>query len=318
MKVFYVFVPQHFIKHFSPTILGCQERVLEIVCYLANLQIVGSKFSTDAHGKSILNVMPLAVNGFDLELIQDKSLINCSPSKLIGKFVSSTQIVARNVPEDSLNKLIETIHKITVLLSLATDSQVRFYKWNNTSNDSGGQWNVNGIYSYFRPPLCTINSQYIVQLVEGSYSTFERIETSHKLRSAVDLFVTSEAVNLPVELKLATIFILLENLKSSYAENNGYCFSKGYYIKNGQRGSFKPLLVEMFQSVGMSPELSKVVKLRNQIIHSGLSQLDFEEQFNIFSFCKELAGEYLLRLLGYDGVFYLHTTSCLESKSLSN
>jgi len=293
------------------------ESVLEIVCYLANLNIVGSKFSTDTHGHSVRNVMLLAVNGFDLDLIQDKSLINCSPNKLIGQFVNSTQIVARNVPENSVKKLIETIHKITVLLSLATDSQVRFYKWVNTSDFSGEQWTVNGVYSYFRPPLCTINSQYIVQLIEGSYSTFERIEISHKLRAAVDLFVTSEALTLPIELKLATIFILLENLKSSYAENNGYCFNKGSYIKNGQKGTFRSLLAEMFQSVGISPELSKVVKLRNEIIHSGLSQLDFKEQFNIFSFCKELTGEYLLRLLGYDGVFYLHTTSCSESKSLT-
>ena len=290
---------------------------MEIVCYLANLNIVGSNFSTDADGKSVRNIMPLSVNGFDLELIQDRSLINCSPSKLIGKFVDSTLIVAQNVPEKSLNKLIETVHKITVLLSLATDSQVRFYKWADTSGSSLQQWTVNGVYSYFRPPLCTINSQYIVQLIEESYSTYERIEISHKLRAAVDLFVTSEALTLPVELKLTTIFILLENLKSSYAENNGYIFKNGFYRKNGEKGTFKSLLVEMFHSVGITTELSKVVKLRNEIIHSGLSQLDFEEQFNIFSFCKELAGEYLLRLLDYDGVFYLHTTCGSETKSLA-
>ena len=291
--------------------------MLEIVCYLANLNIVGSTFSTDADGKSVRNIMPLSVNGFDLELIQDKSLITCSPRKLIGKFIDSTQIVAKNIPDTSLKKLIETIHKITVLLSLATDSQVRFYKWVNTSDSSLQQWTVNGVYSYFRPPLCTVNSQYIVQLIEGSYSTFERIEISHKLRAAVDFFVTSEALTLPVELKLATIFILLENLKSSYADINGYIFKNGSYIKNGKKGTFKSLLVEMFHSVGISPELSKVVKLRNEIIHSGLSQLDFEEQYNIFSFCKELSGEYLLRLLNYDGVFYLHTTCCTETKSLT-
>lgn len=291
--------------------------VLKIVCYLANLNIVGSKFSKDADGKSVRNIIPLSVNGFDLELIQDKSLINCSPSKLIGKFVDSTLIVVQDVPENSLKKLIETIHKISVLLSLATDSQVRFYKYTDASGISLQQWTVNGVYSYFRPPLCTINSQCIVQLIEESYSTFERIEISHKLRSAVDLFVTSEALTLPVELKLATIFILLENLKSSYAENNGYTFKGRCYIKNGNKYTFKLLLVEMFRSVGITPELSKVVKLRNEIIHSGLSKLDIEEQCNIFSFCKELAGEYLLRLLNYDGVFYLHTTSGSETKSLT-
>ncbi|ATC86763.1 hypothetical protein PARC_a2255 [Pseudoalteromonas arctica A 37-1-2] len=49
-----------------------------------------------------------------------------------------------------------------------------------------------------------------------------------------------------------------------------------------------------------------------------MSRLGFEEQFNIFSICKELAGEYLLRLLGYQGVIYLYTTSGTETKTLKS
>ncbi|ATC86766.1 hypothetical protein PARC_a2258 [Pseudoalteromonas arctica A 37-1-2] len=215
---------------------------MKVVCHLANLNLVGSKFSTDADGELVRNIMPLSVNGFDLELIQDKSLISCPPSKLIGKFVHSTSIIAQDAPDNSLDELIETIHKITVMLSLATDSQVRFYKCTDATGMALREWSVNGVYYYFRPPLCTINTQCIVQLIEKSYATFERVEKSYKLRAAVELFVTSGALNLPFELKLAAIFVLLENLKSSYAENNGYIFQNGFYEKNGTRGTFKKLL----------------------------------------------------------------------------
>ena len=291
---------------------------MKIVCHLANLNIIGSKFSTNADGELVRNIIPLSVNGFNLELIQDKSIINCSPSELIGKFVHSTLIIAQDVSENSLNKLIKTIDKITVLLSLATDSQVRFYKCTDASGMTLREWSVKGVYYCSRPLLCTVDTRCIVQLIEKSYATFDRIERSYKLKSAVELFVASESLTLQFELKLASIFILLENLKSSYAENNGYTFHKGYYRKNGVKGTFKLLLSEMLLSVGITPKLSKVVKLRNEIIHSGLSRLHFEEQTDIFSLCKELAGEYLLRLLNYDGVFYLHTTNGSKIKNLGS
>jgi len=132
------------------------------------------------------------------------------------------------------------------------------------------------------------------------------------------MLVLAETRSLPLELKLATMFILLENLKSSFAKEQGYAFRKGYYRKSsGDVWSFEALLSEMFGRVGMSSlDLSAIVDLRNEIIHSGISQTSFEHQFDIYENCQDLIREYLLRLLGYTGEFLLYSGSGMTPKRI--
>lgn len=104
-------------------------------------------------------------------------------------------------------------------------------------------------------------------------------------------------------LKLATMFILLENLQSSYAREQGYAFKGGRWKNpNGDRPGFRALLEEMLAGENMgSPYLGAVVKLRNEIIHSGVSELPFDEQEEIYCACQDISREYLLRAWGGDG-----------------
>ncbi len=137
-------------------------------------------------------------------------------------------------------------------------------------------------------------------------------------RVAIDLFVLAETHSLPLELKLATMFILLENLKSTFANEQGYDFKDGRYRKaSGKPWSFKALLFDMFKVVGMSStNLSAIVNLRNEIIHSGMSQTSHNHQEGIYDSCQDLIREYFLRLLGYTGNFRLYSGCGMTPKRI--
>lgn len=108
--------------------------------------------------------------------------------------------------------------------------------------------------------------------LEGVWSEYVRVEGRRDLRrSSLDIFTIAETHSLPMELRLATISILLENLKPAHARGRGCAFQRGGWEKpNGELAGFRGLLEGMFAGEGMgSPQLDPVVKLRNEIIHLG-------------------------------------------------
>lgn len=290
---------------------------MDIICYLANLKICGTEYSIDDNGRRVLNRLPFRVDGYNFELVQDSEVLRAKERDLKGKFIESTRLYVKGVEVEHTEVICQIVRRIAHLLSLATDSQVRFYRWHTANSYTGQGWAVNGVYNYFRPPLCTVDTKSLKSFIEGCYDTYKQLEEERTLKAAIELFVTSDALEQPVELRLANIFLLLENLKHSYAKTHGYEYNNGFWCKNGQRTGFKRILIDMFDSVGMSPEVSEIVLLRNEIIHSGLSEMEGEKKYKVFSVCKELSGEYLFRLLGYQGQFYKHTTRGNQSKILA-
>jgi len=171
--------------------------------------------------------------------------------------------------------------------------------------------------AYFRPVLHTLNGHVVKEYLELVWPAYFKLEKLRKLRVAFDYFVSAEALSLPLELKLATMFVLFENLKATFASERGYRFEKGYYRKpSGQRWTFELLLKEMFCKVGMNPSLDEIIDLRNEIIHSGISQMSYDEQYRIYGKCQDIAREYLLRLLDFSGSFFLYSGRGMTKKTI--
>jgi len=59
----------------------------------------------------------------------------------------------------------------------------------------------------------------------------------------------------------------------------------------------------MLRAAYMTDRLDSIVKLRNELIHSGVASLSFEEHQAILNDCQDLLREYLLRLLAFRGPF---------------
>ena len=140
------------------------------------------------------------------------------------------------------------------------------------------------------------------------------------------MLTIAELPSQPLEIKLAQIFIILENLKSTYAKKVGIPFYKGSYRLAGNPPrtnlrrepplGFEALLKMMFNDVGMSPTLRRIVRLRNEIIHFGLSRKPYESLSRHYDYCQDIAREYLLRLMKYHGTYLLYSSASREQATL--
>ncbi|MGL4517427.1 MAG: hypothetical protein ACRCUH_12140, partial [Shewanella sp.] len=230
-------------------------------------------------------------------------------SELRGQFVQTSQVFINNVT--SVDDLEQNMTMLAEMLSFATNSQVGFIGWKLIGGEGcegnlGRIRSIGGCYSAFKPPLCVTRPTQVVRFIENCWQKYSELHLPRKLNVVIDLFTIPDAKELPLELQLATTFILLENLKASYATEN-YAFKDGWYRdQEGLRLTFNHLVKEMFQKVGMI-ESTTWSNLRNDIIHSGLCNLSPEDIRTQYSRCRDEITEYLLRLLGYQGEFFLNS-----------
>jgi hypothetical protein len=282
---------------------------MDVICYLSNLPLNGITVTDKPDGSWVRNNIPLSAFGYSMLLTQDMDVLKSKQSELQGQFIQTSQIFIKNLT--SIDDLELNITMLTEMLSLATNSQVGFIGWKLVSGESlnacqGRRLSIVGCYSAFRPPFCLIRSGQAVSFIESCWQIYSKLRAIRKLHVAIDLFTIPDARQLPLELKLATTFILLENLKASYAAGV-YQFKKGRYRNSdGKTLDYAPLVKEMFKQVGM-PETDTWANLRNDIIHSGLCELSPEDMGKQFSLCRDAITEYLLRLLGYQGEFFLYS-----------
>lgn len=59
----------------------------------------------------------------------------------------------------------------------------------------------------------------------------------------------------------------------------------------------------------MKRGLKRIIKLRNEIIHSGLSRLSFSSKISLYNRGHDIIREYLLRLLNYQGRYYINDSN---------
>lgn len=275
--------------------------IFNVTCYLSNLKmmLLGTEVVTSDDGKSIVKI-PLNIAGYEIELWQDYDLMNRKPQELQGKFICSTELHIKEVPRDKIDEIISIVHELASLFSFATDSKVEFYKL-YAEGMRPKSLPVAGTCSNLEPIFREHTE--IKKFIENCWPCYNQLKEIRKLHVVIDLLVSIDEFPLYQEIKLATIFITIENLKYTYAKDKGYFFDNFFYRDDSkkERLGFEKLLIEMFQDCSMTPDLSNVITLRNDIIHSCLSSMSFEEQGRILSLCKELVKEYFLRLIGYSG-----------------
>lgn len=286
--------------------------------FLLNCFIGGEINTTQPSGGWIRNRLQLSLAGHDVEIVQAPEFINANPSDFRGESVETTEVIVRNVDSAHREDIIEKLRGLAVLLSFITCSQVVLYGWEHPISKPQGQfWSVAAKTACFRPVLNTISGRVVKEYLELVCSTYFKLEKPRKLRVAFDYFVSAEVLSLPLELKLLTMFVLFENLKATFALERHYKFEKNYYLKpSGGRWCFKSLLKEMLCNVGMNQSLDEIVDLRNEIIHSGISRMSYDEQYRIYGKCQDIAREYLLRLMGFSGAFFLYSGRGMTKKMI--
>lgn len=282
----------------------------DLRAYIANCLIGGHSITKNEHSWT-RDTVEFNCDGQIFVLKQMPIVITGNLADLKGRFCETSEILVKDVPPADLTMTLASIDRLCWLLSLAGLSRVIRYGYDYPDGSTHGvRHTVFGVADLFRPTLEIRDGVVIKSFVEQTYSNFLRLETSRKLNVVIDYLLQAERQNQPTECRLIFAFVLLENLKDTYARAKQIPFVDGYFIKpSGKRYYFKELLQMMFREVGMRPDLKSAVTLRNEIIHSGLSKETHQQQWAMYEKIHDLLREYILRLLGFHGAYLVYSSA---------
>lgn len=284
-------------------------RALIANCTVAGMEITGNEKSW------VRDTINFEICGRVFTLKQNRQIVKGGFQKLQGEFCETSELIIKNVKEDELAELESDIRRLCWLLSFACLSNVVFYGYDYPANqNTGRRWAVSGKLGYFRPTIEIRDGEIVKSFIEQTFNKYKTLESSRKLNVVIHYMLLIENYKLPIEAKLALSFVLLENLKSSFAHSKnipyiGNRFKKGENPnKKSLNYEFRELLEMMLKEVNMNKNLDQVIKVRNEIIHSGLTELPYDKAQKLYEDTHDLYREYLLRLLGYHGEYRIYSS----------
>lgn len=287
---------------------------------VANYYGLGEKRSKFEDGSNALDTIECDIDGECVKIIQNAYGIGTAKTDL--SFVPTTRIeINSNIPYENFKSIVNDVCLLLKLVSLSHVVASHYFE----NSEFIEREDVRGVSIKSRPVLETCDGAIVRKFIESTWINFRKYKDSRKLNVAIDLLTIAEESWQVQEVKLAIMFMLLENLKSTYAHSKGILFYKNYFriisascpVKPGKtppKYDFIELLTEMLGVIGMGYDLTKIIDLRNDIFHSAISERPFEEQREIYEDCQDLVREYLLRLLGYHGGFFTYKSRCTEVK----
>jgi hypothetical protein len=272
---------------------------------VANYFGMGNERTVYPDGGWAWNVLVCKLGRYKVRIIQKRDIISNKIKAEGLVYTSDFEIIGvRNFVEGK-----NVTFDICCLLSLASLSQVVPFHYE--FKEKGIRHNVIAEAKFFRPLLTIKCGETIQKYLELTWPHYRKLKRKRKLAEVIEMINIAELNSQPLEVRLALVFIILENLKGTYAKMKGYPFIRGFYVdptNNKLRLNFKVLLTEMLSEQGMSPALIRIITLRNEIIHFGLSRKPYESLRKNYEACQDIVQEYLLRLLGYKGHFQIYST----------
>lgn len=276
---------------------------------------IGRGDAASRYGKILIrDRLPIFCGGFRIDLIQRKEVIEGRVDDLKNRFVESSTAQIYNVSPDKKDKAIKVVDRICWLLTFLSQSRVvRYADEYPLGSSNWSEQTVVGSTIYFRPVLDIMNGSETVNFIEQCYNSYARLEKPRKLNVVFDYLAQADRTGQPTELRLITAFIVLENLKDTYAKTNKIPFIKGRFRKSlhkkAQPLGFSEILTDMFKEVGMRKGLKRIIDLRNEIVHSGTARKPHSWKWKSYEDIQDLIREYLLRLLQYKGEYYTYKLS---------
>lgn len=279
---------------------------------VANCPAVGKRWTEVVAGSRIRrrrNHMQFVVSGWTIDWYQTPEFHDISITsreQFEGLFVPTSDVFVRDVPPDRVQQATDAVHDICWLMRLASMSAVAPFE---TEYDGRTRrWSVMAGFHEFRPPIQMHDGRTVEQFVHSCWAGYRRLKRSRQLPVAIDYLVYAEGGNLPMEAKLLLAFTALEHLKATWARSQRIPLIAGYYRQRDAAGnanrrsstlSFANLLRSMLAEVKMRAALRTVIRLRNRLIHSGITRSSTTRNFEVYAAMLVTIHRYLFRLLGY-------------------
>lgn len=285
----------------------------DLIAQVANFSATGQKASQHliAPDKDwVRNHIPFILSGWNVDVFQLPSAF-AKAKDLRGKWVHTTTVYVRDVPQDMQREAERIVIDLCHLLSFASMSEVRPFAFELAGHRR--RWASEGRISDWRPPI-EPRGDSLAALVHKVWPRYRKLKRSRKLPELIHYLTLTDAPDQPVEVRMLLAFVALENAKGTWARFKRLPQHRGQFIKattaRGRRIPYRleELLVPMFAEVRMRPRLKGIVRVRNQIVHLGVTSRSFKANVDYYERTKALLHEYILRLLAYSGTFYDYRT----------
>lgn len=296
--------------------------VVKIANYIAS----GDEYTELPHNQGkVRNVIKFKFDKYECQLNILPEVIGFDSRRLYkqkGKFIESGHIFIKGISSKDEGEQVST--DICRLLSLATMSKVVWYSY-SYGNERRSK-STSGFYNSSRPLLDYERPNLIQVFLQQCWKPYQENRDSRNLFEVIEYLLQCERPNQPLEIKLVFASIILESLKSTYAHTRDYRFDgSGLLTKEPSNEnlkcddktkcknrymSFRALLKEMLFQEQIDVDLTEIIKLRNEVFHNGLSSKDYEHMNATYKYAQDVIREYLLRLLGYKGEYYLYSKNC--------
>lgn len=183
----------------------------------------------------------------------------------------TTEVFFRDIGQDQEAKARRAAQDLAWLLSLAclSDVQVSAFQYDGRYETFG----LSGGTRFFRPVIDPMNREAIRGFIEQTWPRFRLLKRRRKLPEVIHYLVIADRPEQPIEVKLALIFIVMENLKATFARSAGIPYAGGAFrklsippkrnIRREARYTFRELLDMMQQSVGMDRRVARIIQMRN-------------------------------------------------------
>ncbi len=287
----------------------------DLRAFVANCLMGGDDITRDGENWTRDLVM-FNCDGFTFIFRQKRDVIIDGIEHFVGTFAKTSEVLVKGVKESEVTKVLEILDRVCWLLSFVGLCRVMCYG-HEYPNASGLTHfcNVIGTAEHFRPLLDIRYGTAVKNFVEQTYGEYRRLEKTRKLNVVIDYLVQAERSSQVTELRLILAFVVLENLKDTYAKSRSIPYIKGYFRKPSTRAGkpganfrFEELLEMMLREMRMKKGLKRVIQLRNEIIHSGLSRKPHSRQLAMYESIHDLIREYVIRLLGYHGCYLTYAS----------
>lgn len=302
---------------------------------IVNLFMWGETYS--CKDKGINDKTIITCDGFVFEFIQHDIFQKHKDHE--NQRIVTTTVKIQNIEDSQVSQIFEIIDDICWLLSIAQQSPVRCETYQNNSTQLRPHSDVKTMRSQMN--IIESHGLEIRKFIEQTYPTFKKLKSSRQLTVVFDYLCESNRPNLALEVSLILHYVIIENLKHTFAKVNGFekrgtNFSHPLYPdsekeptniedyelitkkkkklyrhkKYGECGS-NEMIKLTFEDIGISREITKnIIDKRNTIIHEGIllpfgdpkySKQAREDLHDV----SDLLRKYLLSLLNYKGAFYL-------------
>jgi hypothetical protein len=304
----------------------CEEKKMAVfVAKIANLLGWGEVTTRRGEGWT-RNKFRMKLDGHTVTIVQRSKVLKMRLNAARGRFVESSTVRVAGIKTFDEGK--EFVEDLCSLISFVKHTRVAAYDFKFGNRRSAPS--TIAACNQFRAPFAS-GVGGLTNFITQAWPAYRAKKDVRAIRQLIHMITLTDAEGTVLETKVTMSMQCLESLKTYFALSEGAHHGlretrEGKFIdRSGREASFRDLLTLALRDVGipLPPSFSKIVRLRNALVHRGfIRETDNVTRyifgplssgamvtaiFETLEEVQDILREFVFRLLNYKGPFLLYS-----------